>query len=81
MERVQVRFPEEDLERLGEEVEEGRYPNKSEAIRDKIRKSYILEAILRMRDATEGMDREELIEGLDEVRREKYDEFTEQRSD
>ncbi len=72
MERVQVRLPDEDLERIGEEVKKGRYPNKSEAIRDKLRKSYILEAMVNMRNATEGLDREEMLKQLEETREEMY---------
>ena len=46
MKKVQVRFPPEDLRKIEKEVEEGKYPNKSGAIRDKVRKSYILETIV-----------------------------------
>lgn len=76
MEKVQVRFPEEDLRKIEREVEEGRYPNRSEAIRDKIRKSYLLEAIVHMREATEGMDREEALTELEATREAHYDEYT-----
>lgn len=81
MERVQVRLPEQDLERIGEEVEEGKYPNQSEAIRDKIRKSYLLEAVVNMRRATEGLDQDDLMEELEEVREAKYAEFSEGSTD
>lgn len=77
MERVQVRFPSEDLKKIEKEVEEGKYPNKSEAIRDKVRKSYLLEAIIQMREATEGMDREKALKELNATRAEKYEEFKE----
>lgn len=80
MEKVQVRFPREDLEKIEKEVKEGKYPNKSEAIRDKVRKSYILEAVVQMRRATEGIDREEALEKLEEHRTEKYEEFKESES-
>jgi len=67
MEKVQVRFPPEDLRKIEKEVEEGKYPNKSEAIRDKVRKSYILEAIVQMREATEGLDEEEELKKLEKT--------------
>lgn len=75
MERVQVRIPDEDLEKIKEEVEKGRYPNKSEAIRDKIRKSYLFQAILNMREATEDVDKKEALRELEKVREEKYEDF------
>ncbi|MEF8836159.1 MAG: ribbon-helix-helix domain-containing protein [Candidatus Thermoplasmatota archaeon] len=74
MEKVQVRFPPEDLRKIEKEVEEGKYPNKSEAIRDKVRKSYILEAIIYMKEATEGLDEEEELEKLEKTREKKYEE-------
>ena len=67
MEKVQVRFPPEDLRKIEKEVEEGKYPNKSEAIRDKVRKSYILESIVHMREATEGLDEEEELKKLEKT--------------
>ncbi|MFW6064087.1 MAG: ribbon-helix-helix domain-containing protein [Candidatus Natronoplasma sp.] len=73
MEKVQVRFPTEDLRKIEKEVEEGKYPNKSEAIRDKVRKSYILEAIVHMREATEGLDEEEELKKLEKTREKKYE--------
>jgi len=73
MEKVQVRFPPEDLRRIEKEVEQGKYPNKSEAIRDKVRKSYILEAIVHMREATEGLDEEDELRKLDKIRDKKYE--------
>ncbi|MFP4052141.1 MAG: ribbon-helix-helix domain-containing protein [Thermoplasmata archaeon] len=68
MKKVQVRFLPEDLRKIEKEVKEGKYPNKSEAIRDKVRKSYILEAIVYMREATEGLDEEEELEKLEKTR-------------
>ncbi len=73
MEKVQVRFPPEDIRRIEKEVEEGKYPNKSEAIRDKVRKSYILESIVQMREAIEDLEEEEL-ERLEKIREKKYEE-------
>ncbi len=75
MEKVQVGFPPEDLKRIEKEVKEGKYPNKSEAIRDKVRKSYILEAIVLMREVTEDLDQEEELERLEKVRDRKYEEY------
>lgn len=69
-----MRLPEEDLERIEEEVESGKYPNRSEAIRDKVRKSFILDAINYMRKATEGLDKEEELERLEEIREEMHGE-------
>jgi Arc/MetJ-type ribon-helix-helix transcriptional regulator len=62
MEKVQIRFPSEDLERIEQEVETGKFPNRSEAIRNKVRKSYFLEAIVEMREATDGTDRDAALE-------------------
>lgn len=70
-----MRFPSEDLRRIEKEVKEGKYPNKSEAIRDKVRKSYILEAIVYMREATENLDEEEELEKLEKIRDRKYEEY------
>jgi len=75
MEKVQVGFPPEYLKRIEKEVKEGKYPNKSEAIRDKVRKSYILEAIVLMREVTEDLDQEEELERLEKVRDRKYEEY------
>lgn len=77
MEKVQVRFPEDDLEKLKQEVEAGKYPSLSEAIRDKVRKSYLLEAIVHMREATEGMDEDEALAALDATRATHHAEFDE----
>lgn len=76
MEKVQVRFPKDDLETLRREVDEGVYPNLSEAIRDKVRKSYQLQAMVHMREATEGMDHDEALSALEETRAQYYAEFT-----
>jgi Arc/MetJ-type ribon-helix-helix transcriptional regulator len=76
MEKVQVRFTEHDLEKIEDEVEQGKYPTRSEAIRDKVRKSYLLEAIVQMHEATAGMDQDDALAALDETREAHYDEFT-----
>lgn len=73
MEKVQVRFPQEYLNKIEDEVREGKYPNKSEAIRDKVRRSYLLESIVHMKEATEGLDEEEALKKLDATRAEKYE--------
>ena len=70
-----MRFPPEELRRIEKEVKEGKYPNKSEAIRDKVRKSYILEAIVHMREATEDLDEEDEVERLEKTRDRKYEEY------
>lgn len=77
MEKVQVRFPEDDLKKLRREVDEGKYPTMSEAIRDKVRKSFLLEAIVHMREATEEMDLDEALTDLEATREEQYAEFKE----
>lgn len=76
MEKIQVRFPDDDLDRLEDEVAAGKYPNRSEAIRDKVRKSYLLEAIVQMREATDEMNRNDALAELDATREAHYDEFT-----
>ena len=76
MEKIQVRFPSEDLERIEDEVAAGKYPNRSEAIRDKVRKSCLLESIVQMREATEGMDREDALAALEMTREAHLEEFT-----
>lgn len=55
-------------------------PNKSEAVRDKIRKSHILEAMLNMEEAVEGLDRAEELAELDKIRKKKYEELKESSS-
>lgn len=72
MERVQVRFPKKQLKRLRKDVKKGEYPSLSEAIRDKVRKSYILEAVLEMREATEEIERENALKELEKTREEIY---------
>lgn len=68
MEKIQVRFPAGDLEKIRSEVEAGQYPSVSEAVRDKVRKSYLLEAIVHMREAAEGMDEADALAALDATR-------------
>ena len=76
MEKVQIRLPSEDIERIEREVETGKYPNRSEAIRDKVRKSYFLEAIVEMREATDGTDRDAALERLEGTREAYFEGFT-----
>lgn len=76
IEKVQVRFTEHDLEKIENEVEQGKYPTRSEAIRDKVRKSYLLEAIVQMHEATADMDHDDALAALDETQEAHYDEFT-----
>jgi len=77
MKSVQVRFPEEELERIDRYVERGEYPSRSEFIRDAVRKAEALRSIETMRRLVEeeGVTEEELVEGGTEVREELADEF------
>ncbi|GIX46092.1 MAG: hypothetical protein KatS3mg131_0303 [Candidatus Tectimicrobiota bacterium] len=70
---VQVRLSEEQLHLIDRKVQEGRYPNRFEAIRDYLRKAQLweaLEQLLQMGDL-EG-DEEEIRADLQRLRSEVY---------
>ena len=48
MTSVQVRLSEEQLKMIDRKVQEGRYPNRSEAIRDYLRKAQLWEVLERL---------------------------------
>lgn len=45
MQTVQVRFTQEELKFIDQQVKENRYPSRSEAIRDCVRKAQFLKAL------------------------------------
>jgi Arc/MetJ-type ribon-helix-helix transcriptional regulator len=74
MQSVQVRLSKEQLELIDEEVRQGRYPNRSEAIRDHLRKAQfykVLERLLELGDREEGSEAE-IKADLERVREKVY---------
>lgn len=74
MKSVQVRFPEDELERIDERVEQGEYPSRAEFIRDAVRKNEMIQALedLRRVAEKEDLELEDLIEGGKEIREQVY---------
>ena len=71
---VQVRLSEEQLRMIDRAVREGKYPNRSEAVRDYLRKAQlweVLERLLEMGDLEES--EEEIRADLERLRREVYE--------
>lgn len=77
MKSVQVRFPEEELERIDGLVARGEYPSRAEYIRDAVRKVEMLHAIRELRDRLQeqDIDLDDLLEGSVDVRKQLYDEW------
>ncbi len=76
MQPVQVRLSEEQLSELDRQVKSGRYPNRSEAIRDYLRKAQLweaLEKILSLGDMEEDSE-EEVAKRRERIRQEVYEE-------
>lgn len=74
MTSVQVRLSEEQLKMIDRKVQEGRYPNRSEAIRDYLRKAQlweVLERLLEMGDLEGG--EEEIKDDLERLRAAVYE--------
>lgn len=74
MPSVQVRLSEEQLRMIDRAVRAGKYPNRSEAIRDYLRKAQlweVLERLLEMGDLNE--DEEEIRSDLGRLRSEVYE--------
>lgn len=78
MQSVQVRLSKELLAAIDQKVKEGRYPSRSEAIRDYLRKAQlweVLEKILNLGDRPDQTE-EEVLADLERIRekvyREKY---------
>lgn len=77
MESVQVRFPEEALERIDRRVEDGEYPSRSEYIRDAVRTVEALEALRELRSLLDDADveAEDLLERGSQIRESLVDEM------
>jgi Arc/MetJ-type ribon-helix-helix transcriptional regulator len=56
MQAVQVRLSDEQLTLIDRKVREGRYPNRSEAIRDYLRKAQLWEALEKILDMGDRED-------------------------
>ncbi|HED04816.1 MAG TPA: ribbon-helix-helix protein, CopG family [Candidatus Fraserbacteria bacterium] len=74
MTSVQVRISEEQLRLIDRVVQAGRYPNRSEAIRDYLRKAQLWEVLERLLEMgeIEGQSESEIQADLERVRAEVY---------
>jgi len=54
MKTVQIRLTEQQLNMIDEQVKEGKYPSRSEVIRDYLRKAELFELFNRFFEITEG---------------------------
>lgn len=73
MKNVQVRFPEEQLKFIDQMVKEGKYASRSEAIRDCVRKTELLEVMEKFTQLTQqvGLTKEEALKELEAIRHSK----------
>lgn len=74
MTSVQVRLSDEQLKMIDRAVQAGKYPNRSEAVRDYLRKAQlweVLEKLLEMGDLDQG--EEEIKVDLERIRGEVYE--------
>ncbi|MFQ5795101.1 MAG: ribbon-helix-helix domain-containing protein [Candidatus Bipolaricaulia bacterium] len=71
METVQIRLTQEQLKKIDAQVKAGKYPSRSEAIRDYVRKAEFFEALERFAEITEqeGIDKEEAFKALKRIRK------------
>jgi Arc/MetJ-type ribon-helix-helix transcriptional regulator len=74
MTSVQVRMSDEQLALIDRKVEEGRYPNRSEAIRDYLRKAQLWEVLERVLDLgdVKGQDDKRIKADLARIRQKVY---------
>lgn len=74
MTAVQVRLSEEQLRLIDRKVQEGKYPNRSEAIRDYLRKAQIWEVLERLLEFgdIDGESDEAIEQGLERIREKVY---------
>jgi len=74
---IQVRLTEEQLKMIDEKIEAGEYPNRSEAIRDYVRRAESFELFQQLLDilGSKGFTQEE----LDETRQQLWDSKYKQR--
>ena len=75
MKTVQIRLTEEQLKMIDEKIKEGKYPSRSEAIRDYVRRAELWELFSRFLDLTEGKPIS--TEKLEKTREKVYREFLE----
>jgi len=75
MTSVQVRLSEEQLRMIDRAVRAGKYPNRSEAIRDYLRKAQLWEVLERLLEfgTIEDQSDEEIKADLDRIRSEVYE--------
>lgn len=74
MQSVQIRISDEQLKIIDRKVKEGRYPNRSEAIRDYLRKAQLWEALEKLLELgdREGKSEEEVALDLARIREKVY---------
>jgi len=77
METVQVRFPRKELEELDREVKIGRYPSRSEAIRDMVRRAALFDVMKEFMELAkqEKIKREDIEQDREKLREECYEEM------
>lgn len=77
MQTVQVRFTKEELEFIDQQVKDDRYPSRSEAIRDCVRKVQFLRALTDFRQLVEkmGLSEDELMTLDKSHRRDLFEKF------
>ncbi|HDI00572.1 MAG: hypothetical protein DRP94_06000 [Candidatus Latescibacterota bacterium] len=75
METLQIRLSREQLSFIDQKVREGRYPSRSEAIRDYLRKAQLWEALERILELGHSEeDEEDLLARLERIREKVYKE-------
>jgi putative addiction module CopG family antidote len=74
MQSVQIRLSDEQLKLIDRKVKEGRYPSRSEAIRDYLRKAQLWEALEKLLELgdREGESEEEVASNLARIREKVY---------
>lgn len=76
MTSIQVRLSEEQLAVIDRKVREGKYPNRSEAIRDYLRKAQLWEVLERLFEMGDlDQDETAIRDDLQRIRGEVYDEL------
>lgn len=76
MTSVQVRLSDEQLAMIDRRVQEGKYPNRSEAIRDYLRKAQLWEVLERLFEMGDlDQDEAAIRDDLQRIRGEVYDEL------
>ncbi len=74
---IQIRFPQEEIKRIDNYVEEGEFHSRSEFIRDAVRKAEMIRSLSEMRKilGDEGITEEELIESGKKIRKQLFEDM------